>query len=280
VRIGRPQRFDQARPFVVLAIVVGLWIGAPLAVKSLARVSFFELTAPIGVSSSYLGDVQRFWTLKAHSNDELIEAGRDLARLNAAYSLQVQQNSELREQVKRLEEMLRMPQTESYRFEHARVVQRDFSGWWQRMTIRKGSNYGIAPGDPVVYSGGVVGRVVEVHAYTSVVQMVTDPGLRLAAVVDGDTRPMSYQGGDNRIFSAPRGTLEFVPLDIWASASQPKRLATSGLGGIYPPGLTIGQIVHVETSSDGLFKTGEVALDPRLSELTEVTVLVPIDPGQ
>ena len=48
----------------------------------------------------------------------------------------------------------------------------------------------------------------------------------------------------------------------------------SGLGGVYPPGLTIGTIIHVEPSADGLFKTGEVQLDPRLSELTEVTVLV------
>jgi rod shape-determining protein MreC len=68
-----------------------------------------------------------------------------------------------------------------------------------------------------------------------------------------------------------------VPLDVYASSTVPKRLATSGLGGVYPPGLTIGRIVHVESSADGLFKTGEVELDPRLSELTEVTVLVKDD---
>jgi rod shape-determining protein MreC len=50
---------------------------------------------------------------------------------------------------------------------------------------------------------------------------------------------------------------------------------TSGLGGVYPPGLTIGRIVRVGESADGLFKTGDVELDDRLSELTEVTVLVP-----
>ena len=155
-------------------------------------------------------------------------------------------------------------------------MQRDFSSWWQRMIIRKGLDYGIPLGAPVVYSGGVVGRISEVRAFTSVVQLTSDPGLRLAAVVDGDTRPISYQGAENPVFGAPRGVIEFVPLDIYANASAQKRLATSGLGGVYPPGLTIGQIIHVESSSDGLFKTGEVQLDPRLSELTEVTVLVPV----
>jgi hypothetical protein len=166
-----------------------------------------------------------------------------------------------------------MPPMEGYRFEHARVAQRDFSSWWQRMVIRKGSDYGIPVGAPVVFSGGVVGRIAEVHAYTSVVELISDPGLRIAAVVDGDTRPISFQGGDNPVFGAPKGVDRVRALDVYASAAAeaPRHL---GARRSFPPGLTIGRIVHVEPSSDGLFKTGEVQLDPRLSELTEVTVLV------
>ena len=277
MRIGRSQRFDQARPFVVLGIAIAVWLAAPIAFKSLARASFFEMTAPMTFAASHAEDLQRFWSLRLHSKDELIEAGRDMARINSKYSLSVQQTGELQAEVDRLGALLKMPPIEGYRFEHARVAQRDFSAWWQRMVIRKGADYAIPVGAPVVYSGGIVGRVSEVHAYTSVVQLTTDPGLRIAAVVDGDTRPISYQGGDNQVFGAPKGAIEFVPLDVYASSTVPKRLATSGLGGVYPPGLTIGRIVHVESSADGLFKTGEVELDPRLSELTEVTVLVKDD---
>ena len=275
MRFGRSQRFDQARPFVVLGIALAAWLVAPIALKTVARASFFEMTAPMTVTASYASDLQRFWALRLHSKDELIEAGRDMGRLNASYALSVQQNGELQAQVDRLQLLAKMPPIESFRFEHAQVAQRDFSGWWQRMVIRKGSDYGLPVGAPVVYAGGVVGRLSEVHAYTSVVQLTSDPGLRIAAVVEGDTRPISYQGGENQVFGAPKGVVEFLPLDIYASSSAPKRLATSGLGGVYPPGLTIGRIVHVESSQDGLFKTGEVELDPRLSELTEVTVLVP-----
>jgi len=277
VRIGRSQRFEQARPFLVLGLALAAWLVAPIAVKTAARASFFEMKAPVVAASSYVNDLQKFWALRLHSKDELIEAGRDMARINSKYSLSVQQTGELQAEVDRLGALLKMPPIEGYRFEHARVAQRDFSAWWQRMVIRKGADYAIPVGAPVVYSGGVVGRVSEVHAYTSVVQLTTDPGLRIAAVVDGDTRPISYQGGDNQVFGAPKGAIEFVPLDVYASSTVPKRLATSGLGGVYPPGLTIGRIVHVESSADGLFKTGEVELDPRLSELTEVTVLVKDD---
>jgi rod shape-determining protein MreC len=62
---------------------------------------------------------------------------------------------------------------------------------------------------------------------------------------------------------------------VFANASNPKRLVTSGLGGVFPPGLSLGVVNKVEPSTDGLFKSGEVQLDPRLSTLVEVTVLVP-----
>lgn len=279
MRIGRSERFDQARPFVVLGLALAAWIVAPVALKSLGRASFFEMTAPVAAAASYESDLQGFWSLRLHSKDALIEAGRDLARLNATYSIAAQQNSELKAEVERLQGLVNMPPAEHYRFEHARVAQRDFSGWWQRMVIRKGSDFGIPVGAPVVYGGGLVGRVAEVHAYTSVVELISDPGLRIAAVVDGDTRPLSYRGGENQVFGPAKGIIEFVPLDVYASSNSPKRLATSGLGGVYPAGLTIGRIVHVEASQDGLFKTGEVELDPRLEELKEVTVLVPSNPG-
>jgi rod shape-determining protein MreC len=279
VRIGRSQRFDQARPFVTLGLAFAVWLVAPVALKTFSRASFFEMTAPISAAASYASDLQQFWALRLHSKPELIEAGRDLARLDASYALSVQQNTALEAEVTRLQGLLMMPPTEHYRFEHARVAQRDFSGWWQRLTIRKGSDYGIPVGAPVVYIGGIVGRVSEVHAYTSVVQLISDPGLRIAAVVEGDTRPLSYQGAENQAFGPAKGVIEFVPLDVYANSSNPKVLTTSGLGGVYPPGLTIGRIVHVEASEDGLFKTGDVELDPRLQELTEVTVLVPSNPG-
>jgi rod shape-determining protein MreC len=272
------KRFDQAKPFVVLGIVVLTWILLPVAVKSFLRAGFYELQAPIQVTASYARDLQEYWVERTHSNKELMEAGRELRHVYAGYEFQAQQVEALRAEIARLEQLLRLPSNPQYRFEPARVAQRDLSGWWQKLVIRKGANYGIPAGAPVVYSGGVVGRVSAVHAYTADVDLVTSPRVRLAATIENDTRPVSYQGGDNPPLILARGIVEFVPPDIFTSAKDPKRLVTSGLGGVFPPGLTIGYITRLEASTDGLFKSGEVALDPRLSELTEVTVLVPLNP--
>jgi rod shape-determining protein MreC len=272
-----PKRFDQARPFLTLALVLLAWIFLPLAAKVFTRATFFEIQAPLLVADSFVRDLQTFWGNRTHSKDELLKAGQQVAGLIAEYEYSNQRNSYLEGEILRLENLLKLPSMPDYRFEPARVARRDFSAWWQRMVIRKGSNYGITVGAPVVFAGGVVGRVTEVHRYTSVVDLVTSPTLRLAATVAGDTRPVSYQGGLNNSFSSPRGTVDFVPLDVYASPSASKHLVTSGMG-VFPPGLSIGDITTLEPSADGLFKSGEVQLDQRLGTLTEVTVLIPLNP--
>ena len=270
------KRFDQTRPFVTLGVIVVAWLLLPVAIKSFARATFFELSAPVITAASHVRDLQEFWSLRLHSKRELIEAGRDLARLNASYEYAVQQNRALQAENGRLQSLLRLPAFNEYRYEHARVARRDFSGWWQQIVVRKGRNYGIPIGAPVVFTGGVVGRVAEVRATTSIVNLLSSPEVRLAGVIEGDDRPISFQGGINPTFGPPLGRVEFVPLDIPAGNPGPRRLVTSGLGGVFPPGLTIGVVSRLEPAPDGLFQSGEVRLDDRLGSLTEVTVLVPL----
>ena len=275
-----PKRFDQARPFLTLGIILLAWLFVSLVVKTFTRATFFEIQAPLVVADSYVQDLQTFWSNRAHSKDELLQAGRQIAGLIADYDFGVQQNKNLEAEILRLENLLNLPPMPTFRFEPARVARRDFSGWWQRMIIRKGENYGITVGAPVIFAGGVVGRVTEVYHYTSVVDLITSPTFRVAASFTGDSRPVSYQGGLNDSFKAPRGTVEYVPLDVFATRSLPKHLVTSVLGGEFPPGLSIGEINNLKPSADGLFKDGEVSLDERLGSLTEVTVLVPLNPEE
>lgn len=269
-----PKRFDQDRPFATLALVALAWLLIPVAVKSFARASFFEFTAPIDTAASYARDLQAYWSLRVHSKPELIEAGRDLARVNASFALAAEQNAGLQAEIARLEAALRLPPRPDYRYETARVIRRDLSAWWQRLVIRKGRDFGITVGAPVVYAGGVVGRVAQVGAYTSVVELISSPQVRLAACFEGDERPVAFQGGDNPTFGAARGTIDFVPRDLYADARQPKRLVTYGQGGEFPPGITIGAVVKVAPNSDGLFQSGLVQLDAGLAALSEVTVLI------
>lgn len=275
-----PLQFIRQRPFAVLGIVLVLWLLVPAALKRLAQVSLFEFGAPADFAASYARDLQQYWSLRTRSTNELIQTARDLANLNASYEIRIQENDTLREEVHRLQDILRLPSSADYRTEIARVVRRDFTTWSQRLVIRKGRNAAIPVGAPVIFTGGVVGRVSEVYAYTAVVDLISSPTLRIAAMVDGDSRPFSFQGGPNPPFAQARGSVEFVPLDIFASPESPKRIVTAGLGGVFPPGIVIGHVQNLELDTGGLFKSGNVLLDPRLNELHEVAVLVPLNPEQ
>ncbi len=271
-----PLQFIRQRPFAVLGVVVVLWMLVPVGVKRLMRMSLVEFEAPADFSASYARDLQQYWSMRTRGTNELLQTVRDLANLNSRYELRLQENETLREQVERLESLLRLPSDPEYRTEIARVVRRDFNTWSQRLVIRKGRNAGIPVGAPVVFTGGVVGRVAEVGLYTAVVDLVSSPTLRIAASVDGDSRPFSFQGGPNPPFAQARGEVEFVPLDVYASPDSPKRIVTAGLGGVFPAGIVIGHVQTLELDTGGLFKSGTVLLDPRLNELHEVAVLVPL----
>lgn len=255
------------------------WLVLPGIIKSWLQYSFFEMQAPSMLAASYLRDVQDYWALRARSKTELIEGIRDLARLNAAYEARLHQNDLLREEIARLEQILNLPSIPGHRYEVARVARRDINAWWQQIVIRKGSADGIRIGQAVLFSGGVVGRVREVYANTAVVDLVSSNQVRLAARIEGDERPVSYRGGINPSLRAPRGTVEFVPPDIAASPTEPKRLLTSGQGGVFPAGVLIGEVRALAVSPDGLFQSGEVILDSRLNTLKEVAVLLPLQEG-
>jgi|TARA_B110000438_G_scaffold286898_1_gene318623 rod shape-determining protein MreC len=274
----RKQSF-QAKAFVSTLALLFVWWLIPVLLKGLATAAFFEFTAPTTVAISYLKDLQDFWGNKLHSKEELLKAGVVQARLNAAYELRNQSAQVWETEVRRLESLLNLPSLPEHRYEVARVIRRDTNAWWQQLVIRKGRVHGLEVGQAVVYVGGVVGRLSEVHAYTAVVELLTSPRFRVAAHLENDLRPLQFQGGDNPPFQSPRATLLNVPPDIRERNTNESahRIVSSRLGGVFPDGLTLGYIDELERSQDGLFQSGKALVDDRLLSLREVAVLIPLN---
>jgi len=273
------KRLFNKKPFAVLIAVAIFWIFVPFIVKSTLRSAFYEFQAPISASASYVRELQNFWAARSKSKSELYEAGKDLAHLNATYELMILENQAMREEISRLESLLGLPSRPEYKYEIARVVTREFNSWWHQLEIRKGSLHGIPMGAPVVFAGGVVGRISEVHQYTSTVELLSNNHLRMAVIIEGDNRPMSFRGAGFRLFRSPIGIAQYVPTDIAVDSSNPPRILTSGMGGVFPAGLHIGHLVSLKPGSSGMFQDGEIRLEPRLSNLTEVAVLISLDEG-
>jgi len=274
--MARPLTF-QAKSLFLFILVLLLWWVLPVVFKQWTKAGFHEFQAPVWTGISHLRDLREYWTLRSQSKSELIEASIDTARLKSAYALQNQTYEALQRELSQLESFFDLPPLSRHRLEIARVVRRDLSGWWQQMVIRKGNLHGIQPGQAVVFSGGVVGKVREVGQYTAKVELISSPGFRVAAHFEGDGRPVEFTGGLNPSLGNPNGIVANVPADIQTRIDDPLRLTSSRLGGVFPDGFTLGYVYSLELSEDGLFQRGKVKLDPRLHGLREVAVLISLE---
>lgn len=269
--MARPSRLT-----LLLGAALFFLLALPVGLRQWVRDGFFEFQAPAWYGLAAARDIGTYWGLRAQGDDGLIEAGRDLARLNAAYEVRLQRMDAVEDELHRLEELLGLPSHPEHRYEVARVARREVQTWWQALIIRKGARHGVQKGDAVVSASGVVGRISEVHLYTAEVELISSPTFRVAAHVEGDLRPVVFQGYLTAPFEVPRGKVANVPHDL-RTPGQRQRLVTSSLGGVFPDGLTLGFIEGLAPAPDGMFQSGNVRLDGRLLTLREVAVLIPLE---
>jgi rod shape-determining protein MreC len=280
-----PNRQGARASYVALAVFVAAWILVPSAVRRFNREAFAEFQAPALHLLGKSRDLATFWEKRSRSADEMTAAGRDLARINAGLELKLRMMDDVRRENVRLREITRYVAPADYLTVVARVATRDSSSWWRRIVIRKGREDGIRPGAPVVFGDIVVGRVTAVHLSTSEVDLVTSPGFRCTAYLEGDdqNRIVLVNGVAADSLDSARARVSVIPQDYLLSAGQPTRVYTTGMGGVFPSRLLLGTLDGaVYATQVGNFKESLLIPSRDLYNLQEVSVLVPLrqTPGE
>ena len=271
--------------YVALSIFVALWILVPSAVRRFNREAFVEFQAPALHLLGKSRDMATFWEKKSRSVEEMAAAGRDLARINAALEIKINALEDIRRENVRLREITHYNVPAEYMSVVARVATRDSSSWWQRIVIRKGRNDGIRPGAPVVFGNTVVGRVTSVHLTTSEVDLVTSPGFRCTAYLEGDDQNhiVLVNGVASNSLGTAKARVSVIPRDYSMPAGQPARVFTTGMGGVFPSRLMLGYLDGGTYATQvGNFKESLLIPSRDLYNLQEVSVLVPLhqNPGE
>ena len=117
----------------------------------------------------------------------------------------------------------------------------------QKVVIGKGAQQGIQDGAPVVNEDGVIGQVTRVFPLQSEVTLLTDKDQAVPVQI-------VRTGLRSVIYGTPKGDtldLRFVPISADVQAGD--ELVTSGLDGIYPPGLAVAKVVRVDRQADTAF---------------------------
>jgi rod shape-determining protein MreC len=215
-------------------------------------------------------------------------AGSNLIRQIVNFRSTAQENEVLRQQLAtaqlqlrnaeqaaaenaRLQALLNLKEQTGFEQVTARVIARDSSTWFNTITINRGSSAGIALNMPVVTGTGIVGRVISLSPWTAQVMMITDEKAAAGAIVgqlggSGALGPVRGLGESGLIEMRYVSGLERVEVGDY--------ILTTGQDGIYPPGLTVGEVAQVKSGT--ATQAHEILIRPgaKLDQLEEVAVLL------
>lgn len=119
----------------------------------------------------------------------------------------------------------------------------------RKVIIDKGLAQGVEAGAPVIDESGVLGQVTRVMPLVSEVTLVTDRDHAIP-VLNARTGARSVAYGDPK---SKDGPLELRFMAGNADVQPGDLLTTSGVDGVYPPGLPVAKVAKVERRGDSGF---------------------------
>jgi rod shape-determining protein MreC len=218
--------------FQTLEIVRGV-LGAglyPLQRAALVPRDIFMGAADLAVTSATL----RSENAKLHAKDLQL-------------SQQANTASELAAENAHLRALLQLSQRSTTESLPAEIQYDTRDPFTQKVVIGRGAQQGIQNGSPVVNEDGVIGQVTRVFPLQAEVTLLTDKDQAVPVQI-------VRTGLRSVIYGTPKGDtldLRFVPIS--ADVQTGDELVTSGLDGVYPPGLPVAKVVRVDKQADTAF---------------------------
>ena len=153
----------------------------------------------------------------------------------------------------------------------AEVVSREGVPWFRSVMVNQGSRAGVRVNAAVVTPHGVVGRVVAVGWHAARIQLLLDRDCRAGVLI---LRSRISGVVEGQVGYADQGTADLLMKYVGALADVKlgDLVVTSGLDGIYPKGLPLGQ-VHSVAAASGLFKDVLVTPTAAFDRMEEVLIL-------
>lgn len=149
----------------------------------------------------------------------------------------------------------------------AELVGADASAWFRSALVDRGRDHGVRSGMPVISEHGLVGLVTATSLHAAKVMLLIDR----QAAVDGLVQRSRARG---IVRGARQDLLEFEFVARSGDVQEGDVVITSGLGGAYPKGLRIGEVVHVEGSEADMLQVATVRPAVDFGRLEQVFVML------
>src|SRR3954468_4108061 len=187
--------------------------------------------------------VAGYFTTQAH----LMEDNERLRGRNLELSQGAQRFEAAQAEAQQLRRLIGAGEAIAVRSQPAEILYAGRDPYSSKVFIDRGGKEGVKPGSPVADDTGVVGQVTRVHAMTSEVTLLTDPDQAIPVqVVRNGLRAVAFGGGG-------AGTLELRFMAANAEIQNGDHLVTSGIDGVYPPGIPVATVVRIERDAERSF---------------------------
>ena len=199
-----------------------------------------------------------------------------LSELQAENEQLRSENVELRESAEsadRLQAILDLQDAYSLQSTAARIISGSTDSWSSTVTIDKGSTSGFSPGMPVTSHAGVIGQIISCGPTTSTVRLLSDESSSISAMVQSSRAQGMLTGS-----ASGEVRLTLVPTNQEVSVGDV--VVTSGLGGVFPKGLPVGEVTSVESDPSQVYLDIVVDLFVSPDSSEEVLVITSLTEGQ
>jgi rod shape-determining protein MreC len=168
-------------------------------------------------------------------------------------------------EAQRLRNLLALKDDYNFNFVTARVIGREQVALFKIILINKGTVHGLKAGMPVMAAPGLVGRVIDTSWHAAKVLPLIDENSNIDAIVQRNRTQGIIRGAGSRgcVLKYISKTQDVKEGDI---------IVSSGIGGVFPKGMMIGQVNHVDRQEAGLFLRINVTPAIDFSMLEEVLV--------
>jgi rod shape-determining protein MreC len=201
----------------------------------------------------------------------LVEENERLRRDAAEQALRAQQAAALEAENAQLRRLLGASESIGAPTLLARVLYESRDVFSRKLVLDQGQQAGVRPGQPVIDERGVLGQITRVFPLTSELTLLTDRDQSIAVqLLRNGLRGVVF--GDGRALE-----LRFMATNV--DIQEGDQAVTSGIDGLYPPGLAVGTVTSVQRAEKERF--ARVELQPAAGIYERIHLLVvTVDPAQ
>jgi rod shape-determining protein MreC len=241
-------------------------IGAPA--RAVVSAVIFPLQWMARQPAAALAAAGSHFSSLSRAQEAEAEARRQLAR----QSLRAGQVEQLMLENQRLRELLDLRQRQEAAFQAAEVLYEAADPHSRKIVIDRGMDKGVRAGSPVLDDAGVLGQVTRVYPLVSEVTLLIDRDHAIP-LLNARTGARSVGYGEPGVDG---GVIELRFISANADVQDNDLMTTSGVDGIYPPGLPVARIARVERRADSAFARIHAVPISRMAAARHVVVLGPV----